>query len=159
VPESQIYHKLSSTMGPHLTPERVYLGEKNRLQALLKNLDVRRTVLGIFVSGGYTVARHTISLQPKTGSGVGHTWRGFLGSLPSVPNLQETDSDTENAPEKRRFPAEEWNDGWPYCRNEGVRPVESTLEPLGQRYLVLSDGRTASVTHDQSCSVIHDARS
>jgi GT2 family glycosyltransferase len=57
VPDSEVYHKLSSTMGPHLTPERVFLGEKNRLQALLKNLDLRRTILGIFVSGGYTIAR------------------------------------------------------------------------------------------------------
>jgi hypothetical protein len=49
-------------MGPRLTPERVFLGEKNRLQTLLKNLDLRRTILGIFVSGGYAIARLVLVL-------------------------------------------------------------------------------------------------
>ena len=63
LPSSHVYHKLSSTMGPRLTAERVFLGEKNRLQAMLKNLELRIVLLGAFVSGGYTIARIVLLLR------------------------------------------------------------------------------------------------
>jgi GT2 family glycosyltransferase len=57
VPESRIYHKLGASWGSYLNPERLYLGERNRLQCLLKNLEVHNVFLGIFVSFSYSVLR------------------------------------------------------------------------------------------------------
>lgn len=59
IPSSRVYHKLSSTMGPHLTPERIFLGQKNRLQAMVKNLELWNALVGLFASGIYTTIRLT----------------------------------------------------------------------------------------------------
>jgi len=57
VPSSRAYHKLSATMGPLLRPERLFLGERNRLQSMLKNLELRNVILGLFASSLYNVFR------------------------------------------------------------------------------------------------------
>jgi hypothetical protein len=56
-PRSRIYHKLSATMGPFLTPERLFLGERNRLQCMLKNLGIWNLIAAIPVSCFYTLYR------------------------------------------------------------------------------------------------------
>ena len=87
LPSSRVYHKLSSTMGPHLTDERVFLGEKNRLQALLKNLEFQNVLLGLFMSGVYNVVRvtHLLSIKkPRAALALlrGDWW--VLRHLPSI---------------------------------------------------------------------------
>jgi hypothetical protein len=57
VPSSRIYHELGATMGPFLRTERLFLGERNRLQSMLKNLQCRNLVVGIFVSVLYDLRR------------------------------------------------------------------------------------------------------
>jgi GT2 family glycosyltransferase len=57
VPASILYHKFGSTSGPYLNPKRVYVGERNRVQSLLKNLETRNVLVGIFVSGVYSIIR------------------------------------------------------------------------------------------------------
>jgi GT2 family glycosyltransferase len=56
-PSSRIYHKLSATMGPFLKPERLFLGERNRLQCMLKNLEIWNLVVAIPVSCLYILYR------------------------------------------------------------------------------------------------------
>jgi GT2 family glycosyltransferase len=65
VPSSRVYHKLSSTSGPRLIPERVFLGEKNRLQTMFKNLEFRNLLLAIFVSSLYNITRIVHLLRLK----------------------------------------------------------------------------------------------
>jgi GT2 family glycosyltransferase len=57
VPSSIMYHKFSATMGPLLTPERVFLGEKNRLQTMIENLELRGLVPAALVSSAYLLSR------------------------------------------------------------------------------------------------------
>jgi hypothetical protein len=57
VPSSRIFHKLGATMGPFLKPERLFLGERNRLQTMLKNLEFVGVVVALFVSSMYTLYR------------------------------------------------------------------------------------------------------
>jgi GT2 family glycosyltransferase len=57
VPSSIMYHKFSATMGPLLTPERVFLGERNRLQTMLENLELHNVVAAVVVSSAYLVFR------------------------------------------------------------------------------------------------------
>ena len=57
VPSSIMYHKFSATMGPLLTPERVFLGERNRLQTMLENLELRNLVAAVVVSSAYLFSR------------------------------------------------------------------------------------------------------
>jgi len=56
-PDSRLYHKVSATMGPLLRPTRVFLGERNRIQCMLKNLESRNLLLGFFTSNVYTLLR------------------------------------------------------------------------------------------------------
>jgi GT2 family glycosyltransferase len=57
IPSSRVYHKLSATMGPLLTPQRLSLGERNRLQTMLKNLEWINVVNGLFVTVLYNFVR------------------------------------------------------------------------------------------------------
>jgi GT2 family glycosyltransferase len=57
LPSSRVYHKLSSTMGPRLTARRVFLGEKNRLQVMLKNLEFQNALVGLLTSSVYNIMR------------------------------------------------------------------------------------------------------
>jgi GT2 family glycosyltransferase len=57
VPSSRVYHKLSATMGPFLKPERLLLGERNRLQCMFKNLGLWNLIVAIPVSCFYTLHR------------------------------------------------------------------------------------------------------
>jgi hypothetical protein len=57
VPSSIMYHKFSATMGPLLTPERVFLGERNRLQTMIENLEFRSLVAAALVSFAYLLSR------------------------------------------------------------------------------------------------------
>jgi len=57
VPSSRVHHKLSSTMGPFLRPKRLFLGERNRLQSMLKNLEWKNLLAGLFVSVVYNLTR------------------------------------------------------------------------------------------------------
>jgi GT2 family glycosyltransferase len=62
-PTSILYHKVGASWGSHLNPERVFMGERNRLQCLLKNLETRNVVLGLFVSTFYIALRVGIYLR------------------------------------------------------------------------------------------------
>ena len=44
-------------MGPLLTPERVFLGERNRLQTMIENLEFRSLVAAALVSFAYLLSR------------------------------------------------------------------------------------------------------
>jgi len=65
VPPSIMYHKFSATMGPLLKPERVFLGEKNRLQTMLENLELRNLVAAVVVSSAYLVSRVVFFLAQR----------------------------------------------------------------------------------------------
>jgi GT2 family glycosyltransferase len=65
VPSSIMYHKFSATMGPLLTPERVFLGERNRLQTMIQNLEFRNLVTGLAVSSGYLLSRLVMFLAQR----------------------------------------------------------------------------------------------
>lgn len=56
-PRSRVYHKLGASWGPYLGPDRVYLGERNRLQCLAKNLETRNVFLGLSVYSAYFFIR------------------------------------------------------------------------------------------------------
>ena len=86
-PSSRVYHKLSSTMGPRLTPERVFLGEKNRLQTVLKNLELPNAVAGLFSLAVFNTIRLThflSSRKPKTALAIlrGDWW--VFAHLPTI---------------------------------------------------------------------------
>lgn len=49
-PRSRLYHKVGGTWGSFMKSERVYLGERNRVQCLLKNCESGRTGTALFVS-------------------------------------------------------------------------------------------------------------
>jgi hypothetical protein len=57
MPCSRIYHKLRATMGPYLKPERLFLGERNRLQCMLKILGIWNLIVAIPVSSSYALYR------------------------------------------------------------------------------------------------------
>jgi GT2 family glycosyltransferase len=63
VPTSRVYHKLSATMGPILKPERIFLGERNRLQSMLKNLNLGNVMVGLIASLFYDLARIVTFLE------------------------------------------------------------------------------------------------
>ena len=65
VPSSIMYHKFSATMGPLLTPERVFLGERNRLQTMLENLELHNVVAAVVVSSVYLVSRLAVFLTQR----------------------------------------------------------------------------------------------
>lgn len=65
VPSSRVYHKLSATMGPFLGPERLFLGERNRLQCLLKNLEWRNALVGLSVSVLHNLTRFVWFLRSR----------------------------------------------------------------------------------------------
>jgi GT2 family glycosyltransferase len=65
VPSSIMYHKFSATMGPLLTPERVFLGERNRLQTMLENLELHNVVAAVVVSSVYLVSRLAAFLMQR----------------------------------------------------------------------------------------------
>jgi hypothetical protein len=60
-----MYHKFSATMGPLLKPERVFLGEKNRLQTMLENLELQNLVAAVVVSSAYLVSRVVFFLTQR----------------------------------------------------------------------------------------------
>ena len=49
VPRSLLYHKYGGTSGPYVDPHSVFLGERNRMQCLLKNLKTTNAIIGMFV--------------------------------------------------------------------------------------------------------------
>jgi GT2 family glycosyltransferase len=49
IPRSLLYHKYGGTSGPYIDPQRVFLGERNRMQCLLKNLETGNAVIGMFL--------------------------------------------------------------------------------------------------------------
>jgi GT2 family glycosyltransferase len=57
VPSSIMYHKFSATMGPLMKPERVFLGERNRLQTMLENLELRNLIQAVLISSAYLLSR------------------------------------------------------------------------------------------------------
>ncbi len=83
VPSSRVYHKLGATMG-FPSPERVFLGERNRLQSMLKNLECRNAILGLFVSAAYNlvrIVRFLRSHKPKVVLAILRADRWTLGHL------------------------------------------------------------------------------
>jgi GT2 family glycosyltransferase len=65
VPSSIMYHKFSATMGSLLTPERVFLGERNRLQTMIENLEFRSLVAAAVVSSVYLLSRLVMFLAQR----------------------------------------------------------------------------------------------
>jgi GT2 family glycosyltransferase len=87
VPSSVMYHKFSATMGPLLRPERVYLGERNRLQTMIQNLEFLNLVKSAVVSSAYVFSRLVVFLAQRRISVVLAILRGnwwVLCHLPSI---------------------------------------------------------------------------
>ena len=63
VPSSRVFHKLGATMGSFLSPERLFLGERNRLQSALKNLELRDLPVALLASCVYTLSRFVAFLR------------------------------------------------------------------------------------------------
>jgi len=57
VPGSRVFHRLGGTIGRLWSPYRVYLGERNRLQTLLKNAAWPSILVGLIVSLAFTWLR------------------------------------------------------------------------------------------------------
>jgi GT2 family glycosyltransferase len=64
-PTSIMYHKFSATMGPLLKPERVFLGERNRLQTMLANLELRNLAAAVVISSVYLLTRVVVFLTQR----------------------------------------------------------------------------------------------
>jgi GT2 family glycosyltransferase len=65
VPRSLLYHKYGGTSGPYTDPRRVFLGERNRMQCLLKNLETTNVVIGMFVLFPMFILRMTRSQKSR----------------------------------------------------------------------------------------------
>jgi hypothetical protein len=63
VSTSILYHQVGASGGSYLNPERVFMAERNRLQCLLKNLETRDVISGLFVSVFYIALRIGIYLR------------------------------------------------------------------------------------------------
>jgi GT2 family glycosyltransferase len=86
-PSSRIYHKLSATMGPFLKPERLFLGERNRLQCMLKNLEVWNLIVAMPVSCLYTLLRLLLFLRSRKPMVVLAILRGDWWVLAHLPRI------------------------------------------------------------------------
>jgi hypothetical protein len=86
-PSSRIYHKLGATMGPFLKPERLFLGERNRLQCMLKNLGIWSLIVAIPVSCSYTVYRLLSFLQLRRSAAAIAILRGDWWVLTHLPGI------------------------------------------------------------------------
>jgi hypothetical protein len=74
-------------MGPPLTPERIFLGEKNRLQAMLKNLELQNIIAGLFASSVYCLIRVTYLLHMRKVRAVFAIMRGDLWVLRNITRI------------------------------------------------------------------------
>jgi GT2 family glycosyltransferase len=86
-PSSRVYHKLSATMGPFLRPERVFLGERNRLQCMLKNLGIWRLIVAIPISCSYTLYRLVSFLRSRRPVAAVSILRGDWWVLTHLPGI------------------------------------------------------------------------
>jgi cellulose synthase/poly-beta-1,6-N-acetylglucosamine synthase-like glycosyltransferase len=86
-PSSRVYHKLSATMGPFLKPERIFLGERNRLQCMLKNLDVWNLIVAMLVACLYTLYRLFVFLRSRRPMVVLAILRGDWWVLAHLPRI------------------------------------------------------------------------
>jgi len=84
---SRIYHKLSATMGPFLKPERLFLGERNRLQCMLKNLGLWNLTLAVPVSCFYTLRRLLGFLRSRKPAAALAVLRGDWWVLTHLPRI------------------------------------------------------------------------
>ncbi len=100
-PESRLFHKFSATMGPLLNSKRVFLGERNRIQCMLKNLESRNIVLGLFTSFAYTFLRIFDFLRS-------HRYRPLLAALSgnwwNLTNLRRTIAKRRLVQRHRKIP-------------------------------------------------------
>jgi GT2 family glycosyltransferase len=86
-PSSRVYHKLSATAGPLLKPERLFLGERNRLQCMVKNLEMRNLIAAVFVSCLYTVYRLLGFLRSRKPAAAVAVLRGDWWVLTHLPGI------------------------------------------------------------------------
>jgi len=86
-PSSRVYHKLSATMGPFLKPERLFFGERNRLQCMLKNLGLWRLTVAIPVSCFYTLRRLFGFLRSRKPGAAVAVLRGDWWVLTHLPGI------------------------------------------------------------------------
>jgi hypothetical protein len=80
-PKSRVYHKLSASWGSYLTPERAYLGQRNRLQSLVKNLETRNVILGLSVYSVFFLIRTIRYLRFGSAKSVRATLDAVLWAL------------------------------------------------------------------------------
>lgn len=57
VPKAIVFHKGGATMGEHENPNRVFLGQHNRLANLIANAELLGVIQGLFVSAVFDVVR------------------------------------------------------------------------------------------------------
>jgi GT2 family glycosyltransferase len=87
IPSSRVYHKLGATTGPFLKAERLFLGERNRLQSMLKNLEFRNAVTGILVSALYNIVRIPGFLRSRKPGIALAILRGDLWTVGHLPGI------------------------------------------------------------------------
>jgi GT2 family glycosyltransferase len=84
---SRVYHKLGATTGAFLKPERLYLDERNRLQSMLKNLQCRNLIVGLFVSVLYNLTRFMGFLRSRRPGVVVAILSGDVWVLTRLPGI------------------------------------------------------------------------
>ena len=62
VPSSVVYHKVGGSWGSRESSQRIFLGQKNRLANMTKNLEFANVVKGLVISTGYDLIRMAMFL-------------------------------------------------------------------------------------------------
>ncbi|MEM2971945.1 MAG: glycosyltransferase family 2 protein [Candidatus Bathyarchaeia archaeon] len=67
VPTSIVYHKLGGSWGRSLSPERVFLGERNRLLSVIKNFGLVNLIKALLISIPYNIIRIILFVRVRCG--------------------------------------------------------------------------------------------
>ena len=88
IPKSRVYHRLSASWGSYLSPERAYLGQRNRLQSLVKNLETENVIVGLWLYCIFFIIRTTRYLRFRNSKSVVAMLQGILWTLHNVQSLR-----------------------------------------------------------------------
>lgn len=87
VPRSIVYHKLGASWGAFDKPERAFLGQRNRLQSLLKNLGIWNLFPALFAFAIYTfmrIVRFLSSGEYRSVKAVAQAYWWVLRNMPEL---------------------------------------------------------------------------
>jgi hypothetical protein len=69
VPTAVVYHILGGSWGPRNNPNRLFLGQRNRLISMMKNLELKNLCEAILISLNYDVLRSLILIARRNARG------------------------------------------------------------------------------------------